>query len=83
MSGRSKMISCLLASALAVTGSPVIASPASAAESSQVDLHLEAATKDVLGAQELVDTCRKYSCSEVEDPSIRDEYRAGKGIRVR
>lgn len=82
LSSRSKMITCLLASALAVTGSPVIASSAFAAESSQVDLHLDAATKDALGAQELVDTYRKYSCFEVEDPAVRDEYRAGKGVRV-
>jgi len=43
--------------------------------------HLDAATKNTFGDEHLIETYRKYSCFEVEDPSIRDEYRAGSATR--
>lgn len=60
----------------ASSSSPAIDPPAT------VQAHLDAATKNAFGDQHLVDTYRKYSCFEVEDPSIREEYRAGAGVRI-
>lgn len=47
-----------------------------------MDAHLDAATKNAIGDDYLVDTYRKYSCFEVEDPSIREQYRGGAGVRI-
>ena len=57
-------------------------SDASHESSTSVEAHLDAATKNAFGDQHLIDTYRKYSCFEVEDPSIRNEYRAGSGVRI-
>jgi hypothetical protein len=58
--------------------------PSAAVDSSgtSVEAHLDAATKNAFGNQHLIDTFRKYSCFEVEDPSIRNEYRAGSDVRI-
>ncbi|MDS2172754.1 MBL fold metallo-hydrolase [Nesterenkonia sp. CL21] len=52
------------------------------APSASVEDHLEAATKNAFGDEQLLETYRKYSCFEVEDPSVRDEYRAGSDVRI-
>jgi hypothetical protein len=71
--------------AVSATAAPSVAldsSDASPGSSTSVQAHLDAATKNAFGDQHLIDTYRKYSCFEVEDPSVRNEYRAGSGQRI-
>lgn len=76
----------LTAGVLALGTIATIATPSAAVEAHEsrtsVEDHLDAATKNAYEHQHLIDTYRKYSCFEVEDPSIRDEYRAGSSERI-
>ncbi|MFG3552352.1 MBL fold metallo-hydrolase [Streptomyces sp. NPDC047725] len=67
---------------ISATGTPAAADTPKPRTTTEVDVHLDAATRNAAGDQTLLNTYRKYSCFEVEDPSIRDEYRAGADTRV-
>lgn len=75
----------LTLSTISATAAPSMAMDAndpSSKSSTSTKAHLNAATMNAFGDQHLIDTYRKYSCFEVEDPSLRDEYRAGSDVRI-
>ena len=69
-------------SASAAPSAALDSSDASQESATSVEAHLDAATRNAFRDQHLIDTYRKYSCFEVEDPSVRNEYRAGSDVRL-